>query len=58
MTLIKCPECGKEVSKKAPSCPNCGNPIKGSAQEMGGCGLFFLIVGAIVVAAIIISVGL
>lgn len=58
MALIKCTECGKEVSKKAPSCPNCGNPIKGSAQEMGGCGLFFLIVGAIVVAAIIISVGL
>lgn len=28
MALIKCPECGKEVSDKAPSCPNCGVEIK------------------------------
>ena len=27
MALIKCEECGKEVSEKAVSCPNCGNPI-------------------------------
>ncbi|MBQ7063159.1 MAG: zinc-ribbon domain-containing protein [Bacteroidales bacterium] len=27
MALIKCPECGKEISDKAHSCPNCGNPI-------------------------------
>lgn len=27
MALIKCSECGKEVSSKAQSCPNCGNPI-------------------------------
>lgn len=27
MTLIKCDECGKEISSKASSCPNCGNPI-------------------------------
>lgn len=25
--MIKCPECGKEVSDKAKSCPSCGNPI-------------------------------
>lgn len=24
MSLIKCPECGKDMSDKAPSCPNCG----------------------------------
>ena len=28
MALIKCPECGKEVSDNASSCPNCGFPIK------------------------------
>jgi len=28
MALIKCPECGKEVSSMAPTCPNCGCPIK------------------------------
>ena len=28
MALIKCSECGKEVSDKAKACPNCGNPIR------------------------------
>ena len=28
MALIKCPECGKEISDQAASCPNCGCPIK------------------------------
>lgn len=27
MALIKCPECGKEISDRATSCPNCGYPI-------------------------------
>lgn len=26
MALIKCPECGKEISEKASMCPNCGCP--------------------------------
>ena len=26
MALIKCPECGKEISDKAAACPNCGCP--------------------------------
>ena len=36
MALINCPECGKEVSDKAPACPNCGyriNPIDFSALQ-------------------------
>lgn len=28
MALIKCPECGREISDKASSCPNCGCPIQ------------------------------
>ena len=28
MALIKCPECGREVSDMANNCPNCGYPIK------------------------------
>lgn len=28
MALIKCPECGKEVSEKAKTCVNCGYPIE------------------------------
>ena len=27
MALIKCPECGKEVSDRAPACINCGFPL-------------------------------
>ena len=27
MALIKCEECGKEISSKASSCPNCGYPM-------------------------------
>lgn len=36
MALINCPECGKEVSDKAPACPNCGyriNPIDFSSLQ-------------------------
>ena len=28
MALIKCPECGKDVSDRAESCPNCGCPVE------------------------------
>ena len=34
MALIKCPECGMEISDKASSCPNCGCPI----AEMSASG--------------------
>ena len=27
MALIKCPDCGKQISDKAGACPNCGCPI-------------------------------
>lgn len=30
MALIKCPECGKEVSDKAPACIHCGYPLQES----------------------------
>lgn len=28
MALIKCPECGKEISDKAPACIHCGFPLE------------------------------
>lgn len=28
MAMIKCPECGKEISNKAKTCPNCGRDMK------------------------------
>jgi len=27
MSLIACPECGSEISDKAPNCPRCGVPM-------------------------------
>lgn len=33
MALIKCPECGKEISDQATSCPNCGIPINAHVRQ-------------------------
>lgn len=33
MALIKCGECGKEVSSKAVACPYCGCPIEETVKE-------------------------
>ena len=39
MALIKCSECGKEISDKATTCPNCGCPIdKNGKIECEECG--------------------
>ena len=35
MGLMTCPDCGKQVSARAPSCPSCGAPL-GGAQPLGG----------------------
>lgn len=58
MALVNCPSCGTGVSRQAASCPKCGHPFKKTAQGMSGCGLFFVIVSALVFAAILISLGL
>jgi len=36
MSLIKCIECGKEVSDKAPACPNCAYPLHAQTIEATG----------------------
>lgn len=43
MALIKCLECGKDVSDKASSCPFCGNPIMDkiiTIEKTGKCWKF------------------
>lgn len=35
MALIKCKECGKEISDKAEICPNCGNVLKEKTKKVG-----------------------
>lgn len=37
MALIKCKECGTEISNKAVTCPKCGAPVKVARKPMG-CG--------------------
>ena len=32
MALIKCSECGNQVSDKATACPNCGAPVAAGPQ--------------------------
>jgi DNA-directed RNA polymerase subunit RPC12/RpoP len=37
MALVKCPECGREVSSIAKACPGCGAPID-TAVRCPKCG--------------------
>ena len=43
MALIKCGECGNQISKSAESCPSCGAPNKSKRKETG-CGTVILAV--------------
>lgn len=36
--IIKCPECGRQVSDKAPTCPTCGVQIAGKITRCQNCG--------------------
>lgn len=55
MALIRCSECGKEISDKASACPNCGAPVK-----RAGCVVHFerkknLFIGAAVSGTVVID---
>lgn len=38
MAMIKCPECGRQISDRAPFCPNCGVAIAGKITKCPQCG--------------------
>lgn len=38
MAIIKCPECGHQVSDKAETCPSCGVRISGNVTKCSRCG--------------------
>lgn len=38
MAIIKCPECGRQISDKAPTCPSCGVEIAGKIAKCPNCG--------------------
>lgn len=50
MALIKCHECGNEVSTSAKTCPKCGAPVKKQMNTAAGVGL--VVVALIVVFAL------
>ena len=52
MAMMKCPECGQEISDKADKCPNCGNPIK---KQKSTAVLGIVIVCAIIIAFVLLS---
>ena len=56
MALVKCRECGKEVSTKAQACPHCGfkrrgHPFITSLKAL--VGLYFLLVAIALIAVVV-----
>lgn len=43
MAIIKCPECGRQVSERAPMCPGCGVEIAGKIIRCSDCGEVYFI---------------
>lgn len=41
MAIIICPECGRQISDKAPTCPQCGVEIAGKISICNNCGNAF-----------------
>lgn len=49
MALLKCPECGKEVSDAASSCPHCGRPIRDQKSSKMTIRVLSLLFGALLI---------
>jgi len=57
MSLIKCPECGKEISDKASHCINCGYSLAWEEQKSrhDKRKVIVIIITAIIVAVLCVS---
>ena len=62
MAIVKCRECGKEISTSAGACPHCGNPPLAKKVEKAaidivkaGLGLMVLIPFILIVIVIIMA---
>lgn len=55
MSIIKCPECGHQVSDKAPVCPNCGVEIAGKIKKKSYGNKSMLII-SVIFAIIVLGV--
>ena len=56
MALIKCPECGKEISDKANKCPNCGCPTKNKKKKIIKYNKIIMPIAVIVLAVIVMLI--
>lgn len=57
MALVKCKECGKDISEQAASCPNCGAPNGAQKKKTGGLlKWIFIIFVVLIILAVIGSV--
>jgi len=54
MALIKCPECGNEISDMAKTCPNCGIKIR----KVNNGYVKYLIIGVLILIVAIIGIAL
>ena len=52
MALIKCPECGSDISDKATSCPNCGYRV----SKFKEAKKYIVIVAICLLAVIVIAI--
>ena len=46
MSLVACPDCGKELSTEASACPSCGRPVR-SAKSRGVFIILGLLLGGL-----------
>ncbi|MGP8033581.1 MAG: hypothetical protein ACLPQ6_05485 [Steroidobacteraceae bacterium] len=51
MSLLKCPDCGNDVSSSAPSCPHCGRPSRKPSSRIELSGI--LVIAAVCAGALI-----
>jgi zinc-ribbon domain len=49
MALIKCKECGNQISSDASACPNCGKPVKKTSPAASGCLVVIIVIVVIAV---------
>lgn len=56
MAMVKCKECGKDVSNQAAACPQCGAPVVAVAakapKKKTGCASVIVVFGLIVIVGI------
>lgn len=66
MALIECPECGTDISSKAPTCPRCAYPVSKKRTELSsgllsprsGLDVAWQLVGRVVLGGVLFASGL